>query len=60
MRRLLKGWGKLLLVLSLGGYAIGSSGCLANVLRTVAGELDPEDEQSDVEQFLDSLENLFD
>lgn len=60
MRRVLTGWWKLLLVLALGGYAMGSSGCLADVLRTVAGELDPDEEQSDVEQLLDSLKNLFD
>ncbi|HUW81222.1 MAG TPA: hypothetical protein VMZ31_00330 [Phycisphaerae bacterium] len=60
MRRLLKGWWKLLLILSLGGYTVGSSGCLADVLRSAAGELDPEEEQSDVDKFLDSLKNLFD
>lgn len=60
MRRLLRGWWKLLLILSLGGYVLAGPGCLANVLRTVAGELDPEEEQSDVEQFLDSLKGLFD
>ena len=60
MRRLLKGWWKLLLVLSLSGYVLGGPGCLANVLRTVAGELDSEEEQSDVDQFLDSLKGLFD
>lgn len=58
MRRLVKLWWRLLLIVPLSQGLLGSSaGCLANVLRETADELDAPDEDQSI---WDRLEDLFD
>ena len=59
MRRSRLKWWRLLLIIPLSGYCFGAAGCLADMLRNAAGELEGE-EQSDWDQLLDDVGNLFD
>jgi hypothetical protein len=64
MRRLRQGWWRLLLVVPLGHYVLGTSGCLGTALRDTADELnqmaDDTDDRSDFDRFMDDLQDLFD
>ncbi len=58
MRRLVKLWWRLLLIVPLSQCLLGSSaGCLANVLREAANELDEPDEDQSI---WDDIEDFFD
>lgn len=58
MRRLVKLWWRLLLIVPLSQGLLGSSaGCLANVLREAADELSAPDEDQSI---WDDLEDFFD
>jgi len=60
MKRLVKLWWRLLLIVPLSQCLLSSSaGCLANVLREAASELDSSEDQSAWDNLVDDLEDLF-
>lgn len=61
MRRLVKLWWRLLLIVPLSQGLLGSSaGCLANVLRGAADELSaPDEDQSAWDMIVDDIEGWF-